>query len=192
MSLKIEVADLGLAALDALEADALAVPVGPERPLRGLAGFADWRLCGAISRSVSEGLFVPETVEALLLPSGGRLPVPRVFCFGLGDGPLDGPRFSEAARRVCGALARAGSRTFATALPPCREGPVAAARLWLEGCLSHPFARLVILGDARALARDLALGRQTLSADVEVMAVKQRVELPARGAPFATRGAVVR
>ncbi len=55
MPLRIETADLGLASLDALEVDALAVPVGPGRPLQGLAAFVDWRLCGTISRAVRAG-----------------------------------------------------------------------------------------------------------------------------------------
>jgi hypothetical protein len=192
MSLKIEVADLGLPALDALDADAVAVLVGPERPLQGLAGFVDWRLCGAVSRAIGEGHFLPEAGEALLLPSSNRLPSQRVFCFGLRESPLDGARFSEVARRVVGALARAGSRAFATALPPCREGPVAGARLWVEASLAQPFVRQVILGDARALSRDLSLARQTLHAEVEVVAAPQRVELPQRGAGLPVRSAVVR
>ena len=46
--LRVELAELGLPALDALEVDAIAAFVGSERPLQGLAGFVDWRLCGAL------------------------------------------------------------------------------------------------------------------------------------------------
>ena len=73
MALVIEVAELGLPALDVLDVDALAVFVGPERPLQGLAGFADWRLCGALSRAIRGGLFDAAPDDALLLPSGGRM-----------------------------------------------------------------------------------------------------------------------
>lgn len=112
MPLRIETADLGLASLDALEVDALAVPVGPGRPLQGLAAFVDWRLCGTISRAVRAGLFATEAEEALLVPTGGRLRVSRVFCFGLAREPLDAAGFAAAARRVCGDMARAGRRVF--------------------------------------------------------------------------------
>src|SRR5574337_784681 len=131
MALRIETADLALGTLDVLEADALAVPVGPGRPLGGLAALVDWRLCGAIARAVRGGLFATEAEEALLLPTARRLRVPRVFCFGLAREPLDAAGFAAAARRICDAMARAGSRAFATALPRA-EPESAAPRLWLE------------------------------------------------------------
>ncbi len=185
MKARIEVAELGLAALDALQVDALAVFVGPERPLQGFAGYADWRLCGAISRAIRAGHFAPETGEALLLPSGGRIGPARVFCFGLGEGPLAAPAAASAARRVVDALARAGSRGFASAFPPVRpgpDGPVPMARLWLEASLEQPHLKQVLLGDARALQRELAAARQALLADVEIVAPPVRVEMPPRPA----------
>ncbi len=189
--LRIETADLGLAALDALEVDALAVPVGPARPLTGLAAFVDWRLCGAIARAVRGGLFSPEAEEALLLPTARRLRAPRAFCFGLAREPLGGPALAAATRRVCDAMARAGSRAFATALPQLEPG-VAAARPWLEAVLLHPPERLVLLGDGRGLARALESARDLLSAPVEVAFVSPRAEPSARAAVLPARSAVVR
>jgi hypothetical protein len=183
MSLRIEVAELGLASLDALDVDAVAVLVGPERPLQGLAGYVDWRLCGAISRAILDGHFAPEKGEALLLPSGRRLGPSRVFCFGLGTAPLDPAVFAEVARKACEAMSRAGSASFATALPALAggEGSHVAARLWLEASLRHAFSRQILLGDARALQRDLGAARQSLSAPVEVVAAHARAEPPPRG-----------
>ena len=178
MPLRIETADLGLASLDALEVDALAVPVGPGRPLRGLAAFVDWRLCGTIARAVRAGIFATEAEEALLVPTGGRLRVSRVFCFGLAREPLDAAGFAAYARRVCGVMARAGSRAFAAALPQAETG-VPAPRLWLEAVLAQPPERLVLLGDGRALARDLETARDALGADAEVAFA------PPGAAPFA-------
>jgi hypothetical protein len=184
MSLRIEVADLGLASLDALDVDALAVLVGPERPLQGFSGYVDWRLCGAISRAILDGHFAPEKGEALLLPSGRRLGPPRVFCFGLGPEALDATGFAAVARKACDAMARAGSASFATALPALAggEGSHVAARLWLEASLRHTFSRQVLLGEARTLHRDLGAARQSLSAPVEVAAAHARVEPAPRGA----------
>jgi hypothetical protein len=193
MTLRIEVADLGLPALDALEADALAVFVGPERPLQGLAGYADWRLCGALSRAIRQGHFATETGEALLLPSDGRLFPPRVFCFGVPDATLSPGDFASLARRACDAMARAQTRFFATALPSLRSEALGAGpRLWLEASLAHPAVKQVILGEARALQRELAAARQALSADVEIVAPPVRVEMPRRPAYVLPRSAVTR
>src|SRR5512142_3069351 len=104
---RIETADLGLPAIDALDVDALAIFVGPERPLQGLAGYADWRLCGLISRAIREGSYRPETGEALLLPSGGRVAVPRIFCLGLAAQPRHEEGFAAEARRLCTVMHKA-------------------------------------------------------------------------------------
>lgn len=191
MALRLETADLELASLDALEVDALAVPVGPDRPLGGLAAFVDWRLCGAIARAVRGGLFATDAEEALLMPTGGRLRVPRAFCFGLAREPLDAAGFSAAARRVCDAMARAGSRAFATALPRSEPG-VPAPRLWLEAALHRAPDRLVLLGDGRGLARALEAARDQIGAAVEVAFSPARAEPSARAAVLPGRSAVVR
>ncbi|HTT72462.1 MAG TPA: peptidase M17, partial [Anaeromyxobacteraceae bacterium] len=136
MSVRIEMADLGLPAIDALDTEALALFVGPERPLQGLAGFADWRLCGLISRAIRDGRYEPETGEALLLPSGGRIAVPRIFCFGLPRPARDASEFSAEARRLTLAMHKAGSASWAGALPDLAPGAeVPSHRLFLEALL---------------------------------------------------------
>ncbi len=181
MALKIEVAELGLAAIDALDVDALAVFVGPERPLQGFAGYADWRLCGAVSRVIRSGFFGGGMDEALLLPSGGRVRAGRIFCFGLpATVPLQADAFLRAARLGCEAMARAGSESFATALPPFAGELALAARLWMEASLVRPVGRQVLLGEARALQRELSSARAERGADVEVVVPPSRVEMPSR------------
>ncbi len=193
MALRIEVAELGLQAIDSLDVDAVAVFVGPERPLQGFAGFADWRLCGAISRAIRSGIFEAAPDEALLLPSGGRISAPRVFCFGLPAVPLSPEAFLHASRVACEAVARAGSEAFATSMPPIAGGDGGlAAKLWLEGSLVRPVRRQVLLGEARALQRDLGAARGAMSADVEVLAPPSRVEMPPRGRPISRVGAQAR
>jgi Cytosol aminopeptidase family, N-terminal domain len=194
MSLRIDVAELGLPAIDTIEVDALAVFVGPERPLQGLAGFVDWRLCGGLSRAIRDGLFAADRREALLLPSRGRVAAARIFCLGLGAAPLGSRDFAEAARWANDALMRAGSASFATSFPPVRpEGePVATARLWLEAAVRFTGRKQVILGDAPVLKRELLQAAQQLGADVEVIAPPIRVEMPGRPAPLPPRTAVVR
>jgi hypothetical protein len=193
MALRIEVAELGLPAIDALEVDALAVFVGAERPLQGFAGFADWRMCGAISRAIRNGFFRAGADEALLLPSGGRLRASRIFCFGLpADAPLQADGFLRASRQACEAMARAGSAAFATSLPPFAGELSLAARLWLEASLVRPVARQVLLGEARALQRELAGALGERETEVELVLPATRVELPSRGRALPHQGAVVR
>lgn len=76
----------GLDSLDALEGvDALCVFISEdERPLQGLAGYADWRLCGRLSRVLQDGFFLGSREDSLLVPTNGRLSVSRVFALGLG------------------------------------------------------------------------------------------------------------
>lgn len=77
---------LSLEGLDTLEARDLLLFVGAdERPLRGLAGLTDWRLCGALTRLLRRSLFSGSTGETLLTIGGGRLPVERIFLYGLGQ-----------------------------------------------------------------------------------------------------------
>jgi len=193
VALKIEVAELGLAAIDALDVDALAVFVGPERPLQGFAGFADWRMCGAISRAIRSRFFGGRPEEALLLPSGGRLRAGRVFSFGLpAEVPLQPDAFLRAARQACEAMARAGSDAFATAMPPFAGELALAARLWMEASLVRPVARQVLLGEARALQRELSAARAERGADVEVVVPPSRVEMPPRARALPHVGAVIR
>jgi hypothetical protein len=191
---RIETADLGLPAIDALDVDALAVFVGPERPLQGLAGFADWRLCGLISRAIRDGSYGPDTGEALLLPSGGRIAVPRIFCFGLPRPAPDQAAFEGQVRRLCGAMHKAGSVSWAGALPPLApEVEVAAGRLFLEALLPVAPHKLVLLGDARALHKELAAAREALGArELELVPPVSRVEMPSRSAGLPHPGAVLR
>ena len=191
---RIETADLGLPAIDALDVDALAVFVGPERPLQGLAGFADWRLCGLISRAIRDGRYGPDTGEALLLPSGGRIAVPRIFCFGLPEPARSPADFDAQVRRLCGAMHKAGSASWAGALPalaPDLEIPV--GRLFLEALLPVAPRKLVLLGDARLLYKELAAARDALgAADLDLVPPLSRVEMPSRSAGLPRPGAVLR
>ena len=191
---RIETAELGLPALDGLDCDALAVFVGPERPLQGLAGFADWRLCGLLSRSIRDGSYAPDAGEVLLLPTGGRIRVPRLFCFGCPEPARDAEAFAEQARRLCQAMYRARSESWAAALPATAPGvELPAARLFLEALVPAAPHRLVLLGDARALQKELALARDATGAlGLEVVPAVSRVEMPMRSAGLPHPGAVVR
>lgn len=77
--------DVNLRALDECQADVLALTLfSDQRPLRGLAGLVDWRMCGALSRWARSGFVTGTWGERVLVPSQGRLTFPRLLVLGLG------------------------------------------------------------------------------------------------------------
>jgi len=56
-----------------------------ERPLRGGAARADWRLCGGLSRRIENGDLSGKSGEALLIGCGRALRAPRLMLLGLGE-----------------------------------------------------------------------------------------------------------
>ncbi len=104
-----------------------------DRPLRGDAGRVDWRLCGALSRLLVDGVIEGAAGDAVLLPGDGRLRAPRLLVLGLGDangfGTVDAKRF---ARDAVLRLGRLRASTVALGLPGhwlglVPEGPCAGA-----------------------------------------------------------------
>jgi len=74
-----------LAGLDALPVDTIALFCWQDvRPLRGAAGYIDWRTCGALSDPLTGHMFRGEPAEVMLVPSFGRWGQRRMFVFGLG------------------------------------------------------------------------------------------------------------
>lgn len=55
-----------------------------ERPLRGSAGWIDWRLNGNLSRFLKEGRLTGEWKETTLIPSEGRMSPRMILLIGLG------------------------------------------------------------------------------------------------------------
>ena len=55
-----------------------------DRPLRGEAGRADWRLCGLLSRLLAGLHLKGRAGEAALIHTGGKLRAPRLLLLGLG------------------------------------------------------------------------------------------------------------
>lgn len=94
-----------------------------ERPLRGAAGRADWRLCGAVSRLIQRGKLSGAWGEAALVPSTGGLRSRWVLVLGLGRrDELDEARHREITRvAVERALALGVGGSVALPLPPVGE-----------------------------------------------------------------------
>lgn len=71
--------------LDALDADSIVCGYYEDvRPLPGLMGFLDWRLCGRLSRLLEAGTITGAADEKVLFPTLGRVPAPRLFLYGWG------------------------------------------------------------------------------------------------------------
>lgn len=108
-----------------------------ERPLRGAAGRADWRLCGIVSDLVSAGKLRGKVGETVLAPSFGRLAAERVLLQGLGRRSS----FRAARARTTGAAAVScgiglGATRVALAAPLLGTGQLARhANALLEGAL---------------------------------------------------------
>ncbi|HJZ83596.1 MAG TPA: M17 family peptidase N-terminal domain-containing protein [Polyangia bacterium] len=119
-----------LARWDGAEADALCVFVfEDQRPPRGAAGLADWRLCGRLSRWLVQGRLTGRRGERLLTPLQSRLPWARLLVLGAGAQAA----FDEAAYRACvrdalRTLAGVGARRYVLALPGRAEGRIAPRR----------------------------------------------------------------
>ncbi len=179
--MRLSFADASLASLDALSGiDALALLVfEDERPLRGLAGFVDWRLCGALSRILLGGRFTGGSGDALLFPVVGRLTGERVFCFGAGrKAELGKAGFAAAARRLGQALALAGARAFVSELPGVDglDDPERVQVFLTEVAASFKAERIVLFGDARAQAKAF---QQVAGKLPQVQLERQAVAMPA-------------
>jgi hypothetical protein len=72
-------------ALERVRADVLVVGVAPEdRPLRGCAAHADWRLCGQLSRLIASGHLTGARAEASLVVANAGFSARMVLLIGLG------------------------------------------------------------------------------------------------------------
>jgi len=121
---------LDLARWDESSRDCLVLPVfKDDRPLRGAAGLADWRLCGRLSRLISSAKATSEQGETMLLPPGRRLRFNRVMWFGLGDakGYTD-DRFRQDLVWILGVVKKAGVADWSLQLPGRASGLIGARR----------------------------------------------------------------
>jgi len=103
-----------------------------ERPLRGAAGLADWRLCGRLSRLVKGNKVAAEPRETLMLPAGRRLAFSKILWFGLGEskGYTD-DRFRADLAWIVDVVAKAGIKDWAFQ-PPGRASGLIGARRAIE------------------------------------------------------------
>jgi hypothetical protein len=126
----LSVLPLDLSRWDETARDTLVLPVfRDDRPLRGAAGLADWRLCGKLSRLVKANKATADAGETLLLPPGRRLRFNRLMWFGLGDakGYTD-DRFRKDLAWILGVVTRAAVTDWSIQLPGRASGLIGARR----------------------------------------------------------------
>lgn len=143
-----------------------------ERPLRGAAGLADWRLCGRLSRLIKLGRVRGEPGESLLMPCGRRLPFRRILLFGLGSSrPFDEAVFRGHVRRIREVMRKAGIQDYAVQPPGRATGLVAARRaleMWIEESGDAEGERVAIIDTpgAQKEMSDILHARQRATAAV--------------------------
>ncbi len=116
------VIDIEARPFERLVADvAVAGVCSDDRPLRGGAARADWRLCGVISRLLIDERVTGAPGEAMLMPCDGRLRAPRLLIVGLG------PRASRKADEVKGVARDALDRVIGLGLETVAVGPLGFA-----------------------------------------------------------------
>lgn len=135
----LSVLPLDLARWDETARDCLVLAVfKDDRPLRGAAGLADWRMCGRLSRLVKDGKASAEQGEAMLLPPGRRLRFARVLWFGLGDAKgYNDERFHIDLDWILGVVKKANVTDWALQAPGRASGLIGARRA-VELMLENP------------------------------------------------------
>ena len=94
-----------------------------DRPLRGAAGRADWRLCGQLSQLILSGKLTGAPGEAVLVPTGGGLAAPLLIGLGLGRrNTFDVDACEALGREAVARAQRLGARTVALPLPDPHAG----------------------------------------------------------------------
>jgi hypothetical protein len=126
----LSVLPLDLSRWDESARDCLVLPVfKDDRPLRGAAGLADWRLCGRLSRLLKSNRATADAGEAMLLPPGRRLRFKRVMWFGLGDAKgYSDDRFRKDLSWIRGVVKDAGAADWALQAPGRASGLIGARR----------------------------------------------------------------
>jgi len=113
-----------------------------DRPLRGNAGRADWRLCGRISRLLLAGKLCGSAGEGLLVSAEGGLAAQWLLVLGLGPrDSFDAAACAGFGRDVVARATRLRMSTIALGLPDSLTGDLTASGA-LEAFLSGAIAAL--------------------------------------------------
>ncbi len=134
----LSVLPLDLSRWDEANRDCLVLPVfRDDRPLRGAAGLADWRLCGRLSRLIKANKATADAGETMMLPPGRRLRWKRILWFGLGDAKgYSDERFRKDIGWIRDVVKAAGVSDWSMQAPGRASGMIGARRA-VELMLEH-------------------------------------------------------
>jgi hypothetical protein len=154
--MQVRCAQVGLDTLDKMSVDALVLaPFSDDIPLKGAAGYCDWRMNGRLSRLLESGMFSCKPKEVLLTNTQDLIGCERVFLFGQGKRyGMDLTIFQRSMGRVIEVVKKALMGSYAIELPGVDPGPLsvpqaisafldAAATIYPEGkiTLISPYPR---------------------------------------------------
>ena len=113
---------------DTLKTEAAALGLfADDRPPRDALGLLDWRLCGYLSDQLAAGRVDGSRGERWLVPCRGRLPVDKLFIFGLGRrDEFDAATYRVVLEDLLETLSKARVRTALVALPGRAAGLISA------------------------------------------------------------------
>jgi len=153
----LSVLPLDLARWDEARRDCLVLSVfHDERPLRGAAGLADWRLCGRLSRLVKANRVSADARETMMLPPGRRLAFSKILWFGLGESKgYSDDRFRADLAWIVDVVAKANITDWVFQ-PPGRASGLIGARRAIEIMLDTLVDKSITLIEDPAGQKDIA------------------------------------
>jgi hypothetical protein len=153
----LSVLPLDLVRWDETRRDCLVLSVfRDERPLRGAAGLADWRMCGRLSRLVRANRIGADANETMMLPPGRRLAFGKILWFGLGESKgYSDDRFRKDLMWIVDVVAKANITDWAFQ-PPGRASGLIGARRAIEIMLDTIADKSITLIEDPAGQKDIA------------------------------------
>ena len=171
----LQLVEAGLYPLDDLRHDILALGIfTDQRPLRGLAGYLDWRMHGRISALLQQGFLTGDANDHLLSNTNGRIGTDRLLVVGMGrSAALDVGTFGTAMKTIRSTLTGLKIDSVALAVPGWEKeeqvyeakGDVKLALLWEE--IVQPFRGPITLF--------LPRGTNIKDVDANMQRIRQRL-----------------
>jgi hypothetical protein len=108
---------------DKLSGDALAVPLfADQRPLAGPVAVVDWRLDGAVTQQIIDGVVTGKSGDRLGMQTNAKFAAPRVLLIGGGRWySLDRHRYETLIGTLLQVADHAGVHELAICLPPAEQ-----------------------------------------------------------------------
>ena len=119
-----------LSKLDEIDGEILVASIySDQRPAHGVAGLADFRLGGRLSRLMKSGFLSGELGEVVMIPGKPRLTYDKLLVFGAGPrASFDDAAYGRVLHQVLKAMQGLAARTGIVELPGRQDGAIGAVR----------------------------------------------------------------